>query len=89
MQLNETNMRTWNLLLELLLSDRSEMTIAQYRSQGRLQARITASIDSINHYERPVWMSVEIHDNNISIGSLYRSDDVTTVHRIKAAVLFS
>ena len=28
-------------------------------------------------------MAVEIHDNNISIGSLYRSDDVTTMHRIK------
>ena len=40
----------------------------------------------IDHYECQVWMAVEIHDNHFAMGLFYRSDDITTMHRIKAAV---
>ena len=45
---------------------------------------MTASIDTIDHYERPVWIAAEIRDNNIAIGSFYRSGDVSTTQHIQS-----
>ena len=71
-------------IMELWVSDRMEMIIAWYRSQGSLLPIITASIDTMDHYERPVWIAAEIRDNNIAIGSFYRSGDVTTTQHIQS-----
>ena len=57
----------------------SVISIAQYGSQGHLLPIVTAAIDIINRHERPVWMAMEIRDNNSAIGSFYRSDDITTI----------
>ena len=54
-----------------------------------LLLRITTSIDILNHYERLVWMAAEIRYKNFAIGSFYRSQDMTTMQRIKSGSLFS
>eukprot|EP00986_Skeletonema_menzelii_P013735 scaffold8273_cov186-Skeletonema_menzelii.AAC.2 len=58
--------------------------IAQHRSQGHLLPRITASIDNTNYFETSCLNGRGNMHNNIAIGSLYRSDNVTTIQRIKS-----
>ena len=44
--------------------------------QGHLLPQRTGSIDDINHYERQCRLTLDLHDYNHAIISIYRSDEM-------------